>query len=323
MAYPYFDRSRLKLRPLKERNHDLKLDVIRSLDSNISNLDKKTNKRLSLVAQRMVEAREKVASVVLMMGAHVLRAGVQRYLINLMERGLITHVAMNGAGSIHDYEFALVGATTESVAHYVQRGDFGLWEETAHLNNLAGQAVRDEVGLGEAIGREISEGNYPHKKVSVLAAAYCLGIPTTVHVGMGYDIVHQHPNADGSTIGKSSYQDFLVLAKAVENLEGGVLLNFGTAVMGPEVFLKALSMARNVARQENRVISHFTTLVTDLVSLDEDVSREPSKDDPHYYFRPLKTLLVRTVADGGEGFYVKGDHGRTFPNLYAAILRRL
>lgn len=320
MPYPQFDRSRLVVRPLAERVHDLDLSVILPLDPSIEPLDEGSMRKLNAVGRRVVEARRRGAAVILMMGAHVLRAGVQRFLIDLMRRGLVTHLATNGAGPIHDFEFALIGATTESVARYIRTGEFGLWKETARLNDIARQAAQEGIGFGEAVGREIADGDYPYKEISVFAAAYRYGIPATVHLGIGYDITHEHPNADGAALGAASYTDFLVMAKSVEELEGGVLLNFGSAVMGPEVYLKALAMARNVAQQEGRIVAHFTTLVCDLVPLGEDTSVEAPKTDPHYYFRPWKTILVRTVADGGRSYYIQGEHRRTFPNLYASIL---
>jgi len=143
-----------------------------------------------------------------------------------------------------------------------------------------------------------------------------LGIPVTVHIGIGYDIIHEHPNADGAALGQASYTDFLIFAEHVRNLESGVLLNFGTAVMGPEVYLKALAMARNVAHQEGKQIAHFTTAVFDLIPLDDDYHRQAPKTDPRYYYRPWKTILVRTVADGGESFYIQGDHRQTLPALW-------
>lgn len=252
-----------------------------------------------------------------MMGAHVLRAGVNRHIIDLLERGLLTHVAMNGAGIIHDYELARIGATTESVARYVQSGEFGLWTETGELNDWIGAAGGE--GLGECVGRHILESDYPHRDLSVLAAAYRCSVPATVHVGVGYDIIHQHPNCDGAAVGSASYHDFLLFTHTVENLEGGVVLSFGSAVMAPEVYLKALSMARNVAHQEGREIRHFTTAVFDLMPIEGDFRRELPKTDPAYYFRPRKTILIRTVADGGESFYFSGDHRATVPALWKAI----
>jgi hypothetical protein len=235
-----------------------------------------------------------------------------------MERGLISLIARNGAGPIHDWEFARVGASTESVARYVRTGEFGLWTETGAINDALAAGVADGLGFGEAVGRAIAEGDFPHKEVSVLAAAYRLGVPVTVHIGIGYDIIHEHPNADGAVLGRASYTDFLVFAEHLRRLEGGVVLNFGSAVMGPEVYLKALAMARNVASQRGEQIAKFTTAVFDLIPLDDDYHKQAPKSDPRYYYRPWKTILVRTVADGGESFYVQGDHRQTVPALWRA-----
>jgi len=268
----------------------------------------------------MREARERGAARILMMGAHVLRAGTQLHLIDLMERGLVSLIAMNGAGPIHDWEFALIGASTESVARYVSSGEFGLWEETGRMNDAIAKGVKDGLGFGEAVGRAIAEGFFPHKHASVLAAAYRLKVPVTVHIGVGYDIIHEHPNADGSVLGRSSYTDFLVFAEHIRKLEGGIVLNFGSAVMGPEVYLKALAMARNVAHQLSERIARFTTAAFDLIPLGDDYHAQAPKTDPRYYFRPWKTILVRTVADGGESFYVQGDHRETLPALRSAAV---
>ena len=257
-----------------------------------------------------------------MMGAHVLRAGVNRHIIDLLERGVFDVIAVNGAGVIHDYELARVGATTESVARYIRTGEFGLWRETGELNDWVKEAAALGVGLGENAGRRIEASDYPHKDLSVLAAAYRHSVPVTVHVGIGYDILHEHPNCDGATFGAASYRDFLIFARVVERLEGGVLLSFGSAIMAPEVYLKALAMARNVAHQEGREIRRFSTAVFDLVPIQGDIHKELAKSDPGYYFRPQKTILARTVADGGESFYFRGDHRATFPALRRAILEQ-
>jgi hypothetical protein len=252
------------------------------------------------------------------MGAHVIRAGVARQLIDLMERGLITHVGMNGAGPIHDYELARIGATCESVARYIRSGEFGLWRETGEINNIVKAGAAAGMGLGESIGRAILDGSaadFPHKDTSVLAAGVRLGVPVTVHVGIGYDIVHEHPNCDPAAYGTASYRDFLTVCDTVNRLEGGVFLCFGSAVMGPEVYLKALSMARNVAHQEGRRIANFTTAAFDLIEIEGEWQTEAPKSNPQYYYRPWKTILVRTVADGGESFYVCGDHRQTLPWL--------
>jgi hypothetical protein len=317
MPYPVFDRSRLKLRPLAERAHDMTLADVLPLDAPPPPFD---DANLPEVARRIVQARQAGAPVILMMGAHVVKRGLSRFVIDLMERQVITHVAMNGAGAIHDFELALVGATTESVARYITEGQFGLWQETGRINDAALLGAREGLGLGEAVGRMIDEERPPHRAISILAAGYRLRLPVTVHVGIGQDIIHEHPNCDGAALGATSYRDFLIFTEAVTHLQGGVLLNIGTAVMGPEVYLKALAMARNLAHQEGRHINRFTTAVFDLAELGGDTHHEVPKSDARYYFRPYKTILVRTVQDGGESFYVQGDHQATVLNLYHRVI---
>jgi hypothetical protein len=319
--FPQFDRSRLSIKPLAERVHDLSHSSLLPLDHEPPSLDERAMADLASLAARMVEARRRGAAVLMLMGAHVIRAGVARQLIDLMERGLVTHVGMNGAGPIHDFELARIGATCESVARYIRSGEFGLWRETAEMNDLVRDGAAAGMGLGEAIGRTILAGNYPHRDTSILAAGVRLGVPVTAHIGVGYDITHEHPNFDPAAYGVASYRDFLSVAHTVENLEGGVFLCFGSAVMGPEVYLKALSMARNVAHQEGRRISHFTTAAFDLIPIEGDFQHEAPKSNPQYYYRPWKTILVRTVADGGESYYVCGDHRRTLPLLRLAALQ--
>jgi hypothetical protein len=246
-------------------------------------------------------------------------------LIDLMERGIVTLIGGNGAVSIHDMEFAMIGKTTESVARYIQEGQFGLWKETGRVNDAAVEADKHGMGLGESIGKMISDhpAEFPYAADSVLAAGYRLGVPVTIHGGIGQDIVHEHPNFDAAAYGAASYRDFLALAHQVENLEGGVMLNIGTAVMGPEVYLKALAMSRNVAHQQGREIKHFTTAVFDMIDLGENQDKEAPKSDSRYYFRPFKTILVRTVADGGESYYVRGDHRSTVSNLHRLVVEKL
>lgn len=318
MPYPQFDRSRLRIQPLSARQHDLTLDRFLPLDRTPPAFD---HPALPILGARLVAARDRGAARLLLMGAHVIRAGVSRHLIDMMESGFIDHIAMNGAGPIHDWELALIGATTESVARYVSSGEFGLWQETGRINDAIREGYAQGCGLGEAIGRAILQGDFPNKEVSILAAATRLQIPVTVHVGIGYDIIHEHPNCDGAALGATSYRDFLTLAQTITRLEGGVALNFGSAVMGPEVYLKALAMARNVAHQEGRGIRQFTTAVFDLIPLDGDLRKEAPKSDPRYYYRPWKTILARTVADGGESFYIQGDHRETVPALRWAALK--
>jgi hypothetical protein len=310
--YATFDRSQLRVRPLADRVHDLDHTHWLRLEDETPPF---FHPDLLVVADRLNHARASGKARILMMGAHLLRAGVSRHLIDMLERGLIDHVAMNGAGMIHDYELARIGATTESVARYIREGQFGLWSETGELNEWITQAAENGLGLGENAGRRLLESAYPYRELSVLAAAYRLGVPVTVHAGIGYDILHEHPNCDGTAIGAASYRDFLIFARSLERLEGGVLLSFGSAIMAPEVYLKALAMVRNVAAQQGSAIRHFTIAVFDLVPIRGDYRKELPKTDPGYYFRPHKTLLVRTVADGGESFYFCGEHRATFPAL--------
>jgi hypothetical protein len=318
--YEHFDRSRLKVLPLSERQHDLSLERWMRLEDEPPPF---THPELAEVAARWASAHRAGCAQILMMGAHLLRAGTNRHILDLLDRGLLSVVAMNGAGMIHDYELARIGATTESVARYIRSGQFGLWRETGELNHWIRDCAAAGEGLGEGIGRRLLESGFPHKELSVLAGAYQRGIPVTVHCGLGYDILHEHPNCDGGALGETSYRDFLIFARLVEQLEGGVLISFGSAIMAPEVFLKALAMARNVAHQEGREIKRFATCVFDMVPIHGDYRRELPKTDPGYYFRPHKTLLVRTVADGGESFYFCGDHRATFPALREALLEAL
>ena len=319
MPFEIFDRSRLNLLPLAEREHDLDLSVmvqpsdIKEKQPTIDTPD------LDKIAQALLDAQKAGASTLLMMGAHVIRSGMGPLIIDWMERGLIKHVALNGAGAIHDFEFAMIGATTESVARYITEGQFGLWNETGTMNDTITDGVKKGLGLGESLGCRINTNpdSFPYRDISVLAAGQRLQVPVTVHVGIGCDIIHEHPNCDGASLGAATYTDFLIYARTIENLTGGVFLNFGSAVIGPEVYLKCLSMARNIAHQEGRKIIDFTTAVFDLIPSDgltEELA--PDKSDHRYYFRPWKTILARTVAEGGRSYYIQGRHADTLSSLW-------
>ncbi len=319
MPFAQFDRRCLKLKPLAERQHDLDPSCLVFPDSPREPFE---HEALPILAERIVAATANGRAVMFCCGAHVLRKGNGPLLIDLMRRGLLKHVALNGAGAIHDFELAMIGGTSESVARYIAEGQFGLWQETGRINDAVTAGQREGLGFGEAVGRMIEQEQFPHRETSVLAAGFRLGVPVTVHVAIGQDIIHEHPNFDPAATGAASYTDFLAFTQSVANLEGGVFLNLGTAVMGPEVYLKALAMVRNAAHQEGQSIRRFTTAVFDLVKLGDQLDHEASKDDPRYYFRPYKTVLVRTVADGGESFYVQGDHAATVPALYDQIIAR-
>ncbi|MCL2096109.1 MAG: hypothetical protein FWH10_04310 [Oscillospiraceae bacterium] len=323
MPFKKFDRTKLNILPLSERIHDIDLSVLIELDK-FENFD---NPNIDKLAGDIISAKEKGAAVILMYGAHVIRSGCAKFMIKLMEDGYVTHFATNGAGAIHDFEFALIGKTCESVAKYISEGQFGLWRETGQINEALKLGSELNLGAGESIGRYIYENDFKYRDASVLAAAYKNQIPATVHIGIGNDIIHEHPNCDGKILGESSYTDFLIYAETVNNLQNGVFLNFGSAVTGPEVYLKALAMARNTAKQKNREINNITTAVFDLLPIEtktngEDYNSTPPKTDPRYYFRPWKTILARTVADGGKSYYIQGTHDLTLPALANKIFEK-
>ncbi len=307
----------MRLREIAARGHDLLAEDCLPLVAPRASFD---HPEFPDLVDRIRKAHQDNRPVIAIMGAHPIKLGLSRFLIDLLTRRSITHLATNGAGIIHDFELATLGGTTENVARWIQRGQFGLWHETSRLNEIVADAAARNEGIGEAVGRTLEEEQASHRGLSLTAAGWRAGVPITSHVGIGSDILHAHANFDAAAWGKASDIDFLILAHSIQQLEGGVLLNFGSAVTGPEVFLKALSMARNVAHQENRTIRRFTTAVFDLIELpDTWRNGPPSKDHPHYYYRPWKTLLHRTVADGAASFYFRGDHRTTIPSLWEAL----
>jgi hypothetical protein len=319
--YPLFDRRQIALKDLRERGHDLQAADCKPLSAGFK---KYAHPEFFDLVQHMVAARRRQRPVVLMMGGHAIKLGLSRYLIDLIERGIITHLATNGAGIIHDFELALGGGTSENVSKWIQRGQFGLWRETSRLNDVIFSAANRGEGLGEAVGRVIETQQFAFRHLSIAAAGWRMGVPVTSHVGIGSDIIHAHANCDGAALGAASYTDFLIFAHSVAGLEGGVFLNVGSAVTGPEVYLKALSMARNVAAQQGATIRDFTTAVFDLVELPANFRQgPPSKDHPQYYYRPWKTILVRTVADGGRSYFFSGDLSSTIPSLWHEATARM
>ncbi len=319
--YPIFDRSQIELAELAQRGHDLRIEDCLPLAPPPSPYD--ASGWDDLIA-RIVAARRAGRPLIVLMGAPPIKLGLSAFLVDLIQRRIITHLGTNGAGLIHDFELAAYGGTSEDVARWIRVGQFGLWRESGVLNEIAIEAAARDEGLGEAIGRVIEERGLPHRRLSLAAAGWRSGVPVTSHVAIGCDITHAHPNCDGAALGKSSYTDFLIFARAVQELEGGVFLNIGTSTIGPEVYLKALSMARNVARRQGRPLSHFTTAVFDLLDLPADWSAgPPAKSRPLYYYRPWKTILVRTVADGGASHYFSGDHRQTIPTLWSRLTAEL
>jgi hypothetical protein len=319
--YELFDRKQIILKDLAERGHDLHAADCKSLDARF---EKYIHPEFAELVEHIVAARRQGRPVIIMTGGHMIKLGLSPYLIDLIERGIVTHLATNGAGIIHDFELALGGGTSENVSKWIERGQFGLWQQTSRLNDVISQGAQRGEGLGEAVGRTIVDEQFPFRQLSVAAAGWRLGVPVTSHVGIGSDIIHSHANCDGAALGATSYTDFLIFTTSVAKLEGGVFLNVGSAVTGPEVYLKALSMARNVATQRGERISDFTTAVFDLVELPANYRQgPPAKRHPQYYYRPWKTILVRTVADGGRSYYFSGDLAQTIPTLWQEVVSRL
>ena len=278
----------------------------RELHEFLSNLPKilKAADFLELV-DLIVAAYRQEKPIIVMLGGHVIKCGLSPILIDLMERGIITAMAFNGATSIHDFEIALIGETSEDVGQYLQTGQFGMVEETGHLMNEAICAAADTgIGMGAGLGQKLIQLDAPYSNYSLLATSARLRVPITVHVAIGTDIIHQHPAADGAATGQTSFTDFRLLAAIVAELgNGGVVLNLGSAVILPEVFLKALTVARNLG---NRV-THFTTANFDMVQ----------------HYRPLENVVRRPTDIGGKGYTFTGHHEIMIPLLAEAIIGRL
>ena len=253
----------------------------------------------------IVGAHQNGKPVIVMMGGHVIKCGLSPLLIALAKRGVITGFAFNGASSIHDFEIALIGETSEDVSAYLQTGQFGMWEETGGLMNAAIQHAADAgIGMGEALGNQLVEMDAPYKAYSLLASGIQHDVPITVHVAIGTDIIHQHPAADGAAIGAASFTDFRLLTALVKELEGGgVVLNLGSAVILPEVFLKALTIARNLGQ----TVSHFTA----------------ANFDMNQQYRPVENVVRRPTEMGGKGYTFTGHHELMIPLLVQAINSRL
>ncbi len=260
---------------------------------------------LRAVADAVVQARSKDRPVVLAVGGHVIKCGLQPVLKGLIEADLVTAVAMNGSTAIHDFEIALGGATSEEVGAVLHSGDFGFAEETGGgINRILKEAVATEAGYGEALGRRILADRLPHRDYSLLAACAEKGIPATVHVAIGTDIVHQHPAADGAVIGEMTFRDFRLLTSVVADLGGGgVWLNVGSAVLLPEVFLKALSIAQNLGHR----VEDFTTANFDMIQ----------------HYRPLTNVVRRPTAGSGRGYSITGHHEINIPLFAMAVLERM
>jgi len=306
---------------VKDRVNLVRIDNLFNLTDEFADYE---NPDFDTLVSKIIAAKEAGAAVIMSIGAHVIKNNLSRFLIALIKEGYITHLSGNGACSIHDFELCYNGGTSENVPTAIEDGSFGMWEETgAWMNEAIQEGAKRDLGYGEALAVYVDEHpeKFPYRDDCVFYQAWKHGVPATYHIALGTDIIHEHPSVDFAAIGKCSGIDFHKYCYSMKNLENGVFLDFGSAVIGPEVYLKALSMSRNVAHQEGRKIGHFTTAVFDLHDLEgKDVQETPPKSDARYYFRPWKTIMSRTVADGGESYYVQGVHADTVPALAYALL---
>ena len=281
MRHKLFDVSGIKTYPIKERKNKMVFSRDRaeavfkgmSVGQLLSALPKQLGaESLLSVIDAVVAAREKGKPVIMAIGGHVIKCGLQPVLKALIDADMITGVAMNGSGSIHDYELSLIGETSEDVGAVLHCGTFGMAEETGRdINRAIKDGIAAGMGYGESVGRYIIDNSNPFQEYSLLATCVKRGVPVTVHVAIGTDIIHQHPDADGAAIGQATFTDFRIFTSMVSELgDGGVYLNIGSAVILPEVFLKALSIAQNLGHH----VDHFTTANFDLVSLGEDYRRD-------------------------------------------------
>lgn len=308
------DVSRLKTYPLSRRHSKVRISdfatpwtgggSLRHFLEGLPNI--LAAQTLRTVTEAMVLAHRRGRHIVLGMGAHPIKVGLSPVVIDLMERGVITAVAMNGAGIIHDFEIALLGQTSEDVEAEIDSGRFGMADETGGILNAAiARGHQEGWGIGEAVGRYLHDHrrSLPHTRLSILATGARLNIPVTVHVAIGTDIIHMHPSADGAAIGAGSLFDFRKLATIVSRMEGGVYVNLGSAVIMPEVFLKTVTLGRNLGRALKRI----TTVNMDFL--------------PHY--RPSTNVVKRPTQKGGRGYTLIGHHELMFPLLAASIREQL
>ncbi len=305
------DTSKIKTYSLKSRESKVRINdfakphpkggAFRDFFSSLPDI--LASKSLKEVAAAVVQARKDRRPVMLGMGAHSIKVGLNPVIIDLMERGVITSLALNGAGIIHDFELAFIGRTSEDVDKEILSGAFGMAEETGSMLNEAINSAAAGEGIGAAVGRMVQAGDFPHKDKSLLAAGSRTGVPVTVHVAIGTDIIHMHPSFDGKATGAAAQSDFLTFCSLVSELEGGVYINLGSAVLLPEIFLKAVTLCRNLGKP----LQHFTTVNMDFVQ----------------HYRPNTNVVRRPTQGGGRGYAITGHHEIMFPLLAAAIIEQL
>lgn len=309
MSFPAIDLSKIRTYPVSSRKSKVEVDNLAKAVPGKADLGQllKSLPRLlkaddfNFLIDRIIRSRQKNKALIFMFGAHVIKCGLSPLLIDLMKRGFVTHLATPGAGAIHDLELAYWGKTSEEVEAGLKTGKFGMAKETAgKFNSSSVLAARERIGLGEALGLKILQEKAKYRSFSILASANQMKIPATVHVALGTDIVHQHANFKPGLTAEASYADFKILCQSVKSLHrGGVLVNIGSAVVLPEVFLKALSVARNVYGK----IDGFTTANFDMIM----------------QYRPLLNVVQRPTARSGRGLNFVGHHEIMIPLLAAGI----
>lgn len=306
------DLKKLKTYPLSERKSIVKVSSAAktwekggSLKDFLDTIpDILAGSDLKKVISAIAAAAKGKKTIIFGMGAHVIKVGLNPIVVDLMERGVISAVAMNGAGIVHDFELAMTGQTSEDVSASLKDGSFGMARETCtFLCEAIQYAAHQQIGIGEAVGKSILGNELPFLEKSILAAGARLGVPVTVHVAIGTDIIHMHPEFDPKAAGEATHKDFRTFAGMVANLEEGVYLNVGSAVILPEIFLKAVSLARNLGYHLNK----FTTVNMDFIS----------------HYRPLTNVVKRPTAHGGRGFNLVGHHEIMLPLIAAGVLEQM
>jgi len=337
--YQVFDSNQVSTYPLGARSNKIMLDDLiwpEDLGGITVEVPDKTRRDIETIARAIVACRRSDRPVVVFSGAHLIKNGLGPLLADLVRRGLVTLVAGNCATAIHDFELALIGQTSENVPDALDKGKFGMAYEFAYFNRALSVGNECKLGLGESLGKmmcdetfrsrvlaEVAKENSPrafaHPEASVLVACFESNTPLTVHVGIGTDVVDQHASFDGQAKGGCSGRDFLIYVNEIAKLtDGGVLLNIGSAVTGPEVLLKAVSMAANAGKTPGNII----TADFDLRDCESGAMNDESSQC--YYFRDQKSVVTRIPqAFGGKGFYIQGNQKQTFPLLYKMITDRL
>ncbi|VVB78831.1 Uncharacterised protein [uncultured archaeon] len=325
-----FDRSKLNLLPISAKKSKIKIeDMVIDPDSNSYNKIKGYD-RIEKISDEIIKARNNDRPVIVAFGAHLIRNGLTPILRRMVQENYLTHLATNGAGSIHDWEFAYHGQTLEDVEEYVLKGQFGIWDEIGKYINLAiNSGAKLGKGYGESVGEMIKNEKlimdnneikipHPFKKYSIQEAAFSERVPFTVHPGFGYDIIYSHPSSDGASIGKTAEIDFLRFAQSVSKLEGGVYISIGSAIMSPMIFEKSLSMSRNVSHQEGKKIDDFMIVVNDIKENEWEFGsgKEPLKNHPSYYDRLCKSFKRMGAR---ELHYIKADNRDFLVNLYQCL----